>query len=69
MLTDHVRNPTTCNALQLYTRTLEGRIQDCENKWHNHVLRMDFSRLTQKLRLINGRKNTGRPRRQWQNSH
>jgi hypothetical protein len=45
-LTDHVHNT-------LKIHDLEERIQDYENKCHNHMLRMDSLRLTQKLRITN----------------
>jgi hypothetical protein len=44
-LTDHVHNMAICNALQICA--LEERIEDYKNKWHNHILRMDISRLTE----------------------
>jgi hypothetical protein len=44
----------TRSALQVCAS--EERIQDYKNKWHNHILRIDFSRLTHKLR-ITGRRN------------
>jgi hypothetical protein len=49
--------------------TLEERIQDC-NKWHNHILRMDSSRLAKKIMNFqpDRKRNVGQPRRQWKNS-
>jgi hypothetical protein len=50
--TDRVRNTAVSNALQMYA--LEERIADYKNKWHNHILRMDFSRFNSKrLRITN----------------
>jgi hypothetical protein len=46
-LTDHVCNMTMCTALQIHA--LEESIPDYKNMWHNHILRMDSSRLTQKV--------------------
>jgi hypothetical protein len=49
----------------LNTTTLEEIIQDCKKKWHNENLRMDSSRLTQKVKNCqpDGRRNIGRLRR------
>jgi hypothetical protein len=39
------------DTLQIYA--LEEIIQNYKNKWHNHILRTDTSRLTKKLRITN----------------
>jgi hypothetical protein len=36
------------HALKMYA--LEGRTKDYKNKWHNHMLRMDSSRLTHNVK-------------------
>jgi hypothetical protein len=45
---DHVSITIIRNALQIYVS--EERIHDYKNKWHNHILVMDSSRLTQKFK-------------------
>jgi hypothetical protein len=64
--TDYVRNMIIHNALQMYA--LEERIQDCKNKWYNHILRMDSSRLIQKVKNYHahGRRNIGPTSRPWE---
>jgi hypothetical protein len=47
--TDHVRNTTVRNALQIYAWSKKPRPQ----KQHNRILRMDSSRLTQKIMITN----------------
>jgi hypothetical protein len=42
MYTDRPRTMAIQNTLQMYS--LEERIQACKDEWHNHILRMDFSR-------------------------
>jgi hypothetical protein len=42
---------TVCNALEIYN--LEDGIKDYKNNWNNHTLRIDSSRLIQKLRIAN----------------
>jgi hypothetical protein len=63
--TDQVRNMTMRYALQMYA--LEERVQGSRSKWHNHVLRIDASRLDLKVKNYqpDGRSNIGRPRRRW----
>jgi hypothetical protein len=41
-----------------------------KKKWNHHILRMDFSRLTPRVKnyQLDGKRNTGRPRRRWQGS-
>jgi hypothetical protein len=41
--TDHARNTTIHNALQIHAS--EERIRDYNNKWHNHISEMYSSRL------------------------
>jgi hypothetical protein len=63
ILTGYVPNTTIHNALQLCGS--EERIQSYTNKWHNHILRMDSSRLTQYVKNNNqdGRRNVEGPKR------
>jgi hypothetical protein len=39
--------------------------------WHNHILRMDSSRLAKNAKNFqpDGQRNVGRPRRQWEGIH
>jgi hypothetical protein len=46
-LTDYVLSTAIQSTWQMHA--LGKRIQDYKNKWHNHILRMDSSRLTLKV--------------------
>jgi hypothetical protein len=48
ILTDLVHSTTICSTLQRYG--LKGRIWDYKNKQHNHILKINSSRLTQKVK-------------------
>jgi hypothetical protein len=47
-LAGHVCNMT--NVQCITNNALEERIQDYKHKWHNHILRMDSPRRTQKAK-------------------
>jgi hypothetical protein len=48
LVSGYIHTDCIRSALEIYT--LEEIIQDYKSKWHNRVLRMDSSRLAQKVK-------------------
>jgi hypothetical protein len=59
----------TMSAIQQYAvhykYMLQKRVKDYRNKWHSHIIRLDSSRLIQKVKnhQPEGQRNVGQPRR------